>query len=157
MSLKKLLWSPHLYIITLWTGICIAVSVHRASSANRDSLQQLCSDTLLTAVDTPESSGGETLRADAGADTVHTSEDSAGGSSEEREKESVAQAGQRADINGASAHMLQEVHGIGPVIANRICDYRRRAGTVESMEELRAVDGVGPKTLEKLRASFSVQ
>ena len=40
---------------------------------------------------------------------------------------------------------------MGPVLAQRIVDWRKQHGRFKTVEELDAVDGVGPKLLEALR------
>lgn len=54
------------------------------------------------------------------------------------------------DINNASTTELQELPGIGPRMAERIETYRQRQ-PFGSVEELTAVHGIGPKTLEAVR------
>lgn len=58
----------------------------------------------------------------------------------------------RLDLNAASAQELQSVPGIGPVLAARIVAGR----PYKTVEDLRRVKGVGPKTLEKLRRFFVI-
>ncbi|HET6332878.1 MAG TPA: helix-hairpin-helix domain-containing protein [Polyangiales bacterium] len=53
--------------------------------------------------------------------------------------------GQRLDINRASAEELTLIPGIGPKLAERIVAARARRGQFESLAELRAVRGLGPK------------
>jgi competence protein ComEA len=45
---------------------------------------------------------------------------------------------------------LGELPRVGPVLAQRIVDWRTQQGPFKSPEELDAVDGVGPKMLETL-------
>ena len=47
--------------------------------------------------------------------------------------------------------MLQEIKRIGPVLAQRIIDYRNLNGPFESWEELLEVKGIGEKTLEIIK------
>lgn len=52
--------------------------------------------------------------------------------------------------NTASREELQTLPGVGPVIADRIMEYRREHPLTEP-EGLRPVPGIGPQTLEKMR------
>jgi comEA protein len=55
------------------------------------------------------------------------------------------------DLNQATIEELVALPDIGPVLAQRILDYRTEHGYFRAIEELDAVPGIGPKTLEKLR------
>ena len=55
------------------------------------------------------------------------------------------------DINTADAARFQSLNGIGPVLSQRIVDYRAAHGPFSSVEDLTAVRGIGPKTLARLR------
>jgi competence protein ComEA len=46
---------------------------------------------------------------------------------------------------------------VGPVLAQRIVDWRKEHGPFTSIEELDAIDGVGPKMLETLLPLVSVE
>jgi competence protein ComEA len=59
------------------------------------------------------------------------------------------------DVNHASAAELQRLPGVGPVLAQRIITEREKK-PFRSLEDLRRVSGIGPKTLEKLRPHLSV-
>ena len=54
------------------------------------------------------------------------------------------------DLNRAGAAELDALPGIGPVLAGRILEHRARNGPFRSVEELRAVRGVGDRLMEKL-------
>jgi competence protein ComEA len=56
------------------------------------------------------------------------------------------------DINKADQTALETIPGIGPVKATAILEYRESAGGFESVEELLEVTGIGPATLESMRA-----
>ncbi|WP_258802226.1 helix-hairpin-helix domain-containing protein [Pseudarthrobacter sp. NS4] len=58
--------------------------------------------------------------------------------------------GSKININTADAAELDALPKVGPVLAQRIVDWRTEHGAFKSIEELDAVDGVGPKMLEAL-------
>jgi len=51
------------------------------------------------------------------------------------------------NINTASAKILDTLPGIGPVIAQKIVEYRQNNGPFEHISDLSKVDGIGPKKL----------
>src|SRR5262249_14065412 len=57
----------------------------------------------------------------------------------------------RLDLNRASRAELALIPGLGPSRAQGIDDYRRAHGAFASVDDLRKVSGIGPKTLEKVR------
>ncbi len=61
------------------------------------------------------------------------------------------------NINYASMEELMTLKGIGPVLAERIIQYRIRYGDFKSVDELIKIKGIGPKTLEKLRPYVTVK
>ena len=56
------------------------------------------------------------------------------------------------DVNRAGPEALQELPGIGPALAARIIAHRDSAGPFRTVEDLLDVRGIGPATLERLRA-----
>lgn len=56
----------------------------------------------------------------------------------------------RLDLNTATLEELDTLPGIGPVLGQRILDYREEFGGFQTVEELLYVKGIGEKTLEKL-------
>lgn len=61
------------------------------------------------------------------------------------------------NINTASAAELELLPGIGPALAGRIVDYRTTSGPFRTVDDITKVRGIGPKTLEKLRARIRVK
>ena len=61
------------------------------------------------------------------------------------------------DLNRATAEQLEALPGIGPALAERIVAYRRQHGPFRRLEDLTRVSGVGPKTVEALRAYVTVR
>lgn len=58
--------------------------------------------------------------------------------------------GGKVNLNTADAAALDTLPKVGPVLAQRIVDWRKEHGPFKSVEELDSVDGVGPKMLEAL-------
>ncbi len=56
----------------------------------------------------------------------------------------------KVNLNTAGVEELDGLPKVGPVLAQRIVDWRKEHGPFKSVEELDAVDGVGPKMLETL-------
>jgi len=56
------------------------------------------------------------------------------------------------DINEADWPELSELPNIGEALARRIVEYRQSHGPFHDLNELRRVQGIGPKTLESMRA-----
>jgi competence protein ComEA len=54
------------------------------------------------------------------------------------------------NLNTAGAEELATLPRVGPVLAQRIVDWRTQHGQFQRVEELDAVDGVGPKMLAAL-------
>lgn len=55
------------------------------------------------------------------------------------------------NLNTASAAELQQVPGIGPATAEKILQMRKSYGAFKSVDDLRAVRGIGEKRLAKMR------
>lgn len=69
----------------------------------------------------------------------------------------TAQQGQvRININTADTNLLEDIPGIGPVLAQRIIDYRLQNGLFSSPEEIQNVSGIGPKTYANMASYITV-
>ncbi len=54
-------------------------------------------------------------------------------------------------LNNASVDQLDALPGVGPVLAQRIVDYRTQHGGFRSVDELREVNGIGDRRFADLR------
>jgi competence protein ComEA len=63
----------------------------------------------------------------------------------------------RMDLNRAPAAELNQLPGIGTKLAERIVTYRITHGPFRSIDDLRQVSGIGPKTLERMRPWVCVE
>lgn len=61
------------------------------------------------------------------------------------------------DINAATQSDLEALPGIGPVLAGRILEFRRKHGPFKQVEELEQVPGIGPKKLAQVRPSIEIK
>lgn len=60
------------------------------------------------------------------------------------------------NINTADQAELESLPGVGAVKAEAILEYRSKNGPFQSIEELLEVDGIGEKTLDKLRDLITI-
>lgn len=58
---------------------------------------------------------------------------------------------EKVNVNTAGNILLESLPGIGPAYAQRIIDYRNDYGAFASLDDLDAVKGIGPATIEGLR------
>ena len=67
------------------------------------------------------------------------------------------QAADKVNINTADADQLDALPGIGPVLAQRIVDWRTENGPFRSAEDLLNVEGIGRSTLENLQGCIIME
>lgn len=65
-------------------------------------------------------------------------------------------AGSLLDLNAATVAQFDGLPGVGPVLAQRIVDYRMGKGGFRTVDQLREVEGIGESRFQKLRALVTV-
>ncbi|MDQ1709672.1 MAG: competence protein ComEA [Frankiaceae bacterium] len=65
-------------------------------------------------------------------------------------------AGQPLDLNAATLSDLDQLSGVGPVLAQRILTWRNEHGGFTSVDQLREVEGIGDRKFASLRAQVTV-
>jgi competence protein ComEA len=60
------------------------------------------------------------------------------------------------DLNTATLQQLDTLPGVGPVLAQRIVDWRSEHGRFDSVDQLQEVSGIGPSRLADLRSLVTV-
>ena len=60
------------------------------------------------------------------------------------------------DPNTASAIELERLNGIGPAMSARIVEWREQNGEFRTAEDLLAIPGIGPATLDRFRSQLSL-
>ncbi|MCH7858762.1 MAG: helix-hairpin-helix domain-containing protein [Candidatus Marinimicrobia bacterium] len=61
------------------------------------------------------------------------------------------------DVNRADNEQLQQLHGIGPVLAKKIIDYRTKNGYFQTIQDLTYVHGIGPRLLARWEGLLTAQ
>ena len=72
-------------------------------------------------------------------------------------KSTTTSAKQSIELNSATVDELQKLPGIGPAIAQRIVVYREEHGDFNEPGDVSSVRGIGPRTLERIRAYLVVR
>ncbi len=60
------------------------------------------------------------------------------------------------NINTASKERLTDLTGIGPVLADRIIEFRKIHGLFQSIEDIQKVKGISKKKFEQIRNSITI-
>ncbi|MFG1999618.1 helix-hairpin-helix domain-containing protein [Spirillospora sp. NPDC048911] len=60
------------------------------------------------------------------------------------------------DLNSATVEQLDDLPGVGPVLAQRIVDYRGQHGSFRSVDQLQEVSGIGARRFSELKPMVRV-
>ncbi|MFI7706994.1 helix-hairpin-helix domain-containing protein [Nonomuraea sp. NPDC049480] len=60
------------------------------------------------------------------------------------------------DLNSATTEQLEQLPGVGEVLAARITEFRDSHGGFSSVEQLREVSGIGPRKFEEIKPKVRV-
>ncbi len=60
------------------------------------------------------------------------------------------------NINTANEQELQQLEGVGPVLARRIVEYREQNGSFQQLEELKNVKGIGDSIFAGLENDITI-
>ncbi len=63
----------------------------------------------------------------------------------------------RIDLNKATLSQLNSLPGIGPVIAERILELRKKSGPFKRVEDLMNIQGIGEKKFLKLKDLITIK
>ncbi|MEA2022515.1 MAG: helix-hairpin-helix domain-containing protein, partial [Candidatus Caldatribacteriota bacterium] len=55
------------------------------------------------------------------------------------------------NINIVNSNALQSLPGIGPVLSEKIINYRNKNGLFETVDEIKEVSGIGEKKFEGIK------
>jgi competence protein ComEA len=64
--------------------------------------------------------------------------------------------GSKINVNTATAAELEQLPGIGPVLAQRIVEYREANGPFQSIEDIKKVSGIGEAKFEQIKDLITV-
>lgn len=67
-----------------------------------------------------------------------------------------SQGQEKININQADVTDLDKLSGVGPVIGQRIIDYRKNNGSFKSLEEIKLVEGIGEALWNKIKDQISL-
>lgn len=60
------------------------------------------------------------------------------------------------NLNTATEEQLDELPGIGETMAKRILDFRTDVGSFKSIEQLKEIEGIGPKKFAKIKPKVTL-
>ena len=73
-----------------------------------------------------------------------------------RDKEEIWVPGEKLNINRASQEQLVYLPGIGPVLAQRIVEYREKEGSFHTLSELTEIPGIGQVKFARIKEEITL-
>ena len=73
------------------------------------------------------------------------------------DKEEIWIPGEKLNINRASLEQLTYLPGIGPVLAQRIIEYREEKGSFRTLSELKEISGIGQVKFERIEEKTTLE
>ncbi len=135
--------NPGLYYLDPSSRVADAIQCAGGPTADADldaiNLASKVTDGLKIIVPSRVNSGNELIAADSG------------------QPSGTSESGGKININTASAEELEELNGIGKVLAERIVSFRETNGPFKSIEEIKKVSGIGEKKFEAIRDLIVVE
>ncbi len=128
-------------VVTLAYGTRVADAITAAGGARPDGVLDTVNLARLL-------EDGERVLVPSAEDPAPAGQDGAGGT--------AARPDGRLDLNRATAGELEELPGIGPVLAQRIVDHREDHGPFTQVGDLREVPGIGERTFQTLAELVTV-
>jgi competence protein ComEA len=61
------------------------------------------------------------------------------------------------DLNSATAEQLQQIPGIGPVMAQNIVKFREKSGPYKRVEDVLAIHGISKRVFAEIRPYLTVK
>ena len=128
-----------LFVVLLFVTFCAGIFVGKQSGTDGYVIVTEKQDAVVSVQPTTEQKQTEICQETTEPSTTQASE------------ETTQNSDPRIDINTASKDALMTLPGIGEKLAQRIIDFREANGPFQKVEELELVNGIGTKTIEKLR------
>jgi len=66
-------------------------------------------------------------------------------------------ANKKINLNQATSEELEVIPGLGPILSQKIIEYRKAKGSFRKLEDLMQVSGIGPKKFEQIKDYLTLE